>query len=163
MKRWWVAGLALAALSMASAQTVVRLQGFGGNDTAIISSLVREVVNPALQKDNIRAEYQGVEGDYRAALLNALSAGTAADLFYVDIFWSEPLFASGRVEPLNRYFTPQELSIFNRNLLNAFTLRGNVYGLPKDFNTLAVQFNRDLFDEAKVPYPNQTDTWDTFK
>ncbi len=44
-----------------------------------------------------------------------------------------------------------------------FTLRGNVYGLPKDFNTLAVQFNRDLFDEAKVPYPNQTDTWDTFK
>lgn len=163
MKRRWIVGLALVALGAASAQTVVRLQGFGGNDTAIISSLVREVVNPALLKDNIRAEYQGVEGDYRAALLNALSAGTAADLFYVDIFWSEPLFASGRVEPLNRYFTQQELSVFNRNLLNAFTLRGNVYGLPKDFNTLAVQFNRDLLDEAKVPYPNQTDTWDTFK
>jgi len=87
MKQWLVAGLALAALGMASAQTVVRLQGFGGNDTAILSSLVREVVNPALEKEGIRAEYQGIEGDYRAALLNALSAGTAADLFYVDIFW----------------------------------------------------------------------------
>lgn len=118
--------LALAVLGLASAQTVVKLQGFGGNDTAIISSLVREIVNPALEKEGIRAEYQGIEGDYRAALLNALSAGTAADLFYVDIFWSEPLFASGRVEPLNKYFTPQELAVFNRNLLNAFTLRGNI-------------------------------------
>jgi len=50
--------LALAWLSLASAQTVVKLQGFGGNDTAILSSLVREIVNPALEKEGIRAEYR---------------------------------------------------------------------------------------------------------
>ncbi|MER3444053.1 MAG: ABC transporter substrate-binding protein [Meiothermus sp.] len=163
MKKLWLAALAVAGLSTGLAQTVVKLQGFGGNDTAIISSLLKEVVNPAVEKDGIRAEYQGIEGDYKAALLNALAAGTAGDLFYVDIFWSEPVFASGKVEPLNAYFTQKELGVFVPSLLNAFSFKGKIYGLPKDFNTLAVQFNKDLFDEAGVKYPNQADTWDTFK
>ena len=163
MKQFLIATLALAALSLASAQTVVKLQGFGGNDTAVISSLIKEVVNPALEKDNIKAEYQGIEGDYKQALLNALSAGTAADLFYVDIFWSEPVFASGKVEPLDSYFSKQELAAFVPSLLGSFTYKGKVYGLPKDFNTLAVQYNKDLFDEAGVAYPNQADTWDSYK
>lgn len=163
MKQLLTVILALAALGLASAQTVVKLQGFGGNDTAVISSLIKEVVNPALEKDKIKAEYQGIEGDYKQALLNALSAGTAADLFYVDIFWSEPVFASGKVEPLDSYFSKQELAAFVPSLLNAFAYKGKVYGLPKDFNTLAVQYNKDLFDEAGVKYPNQTDTWDSYK
>lgn len=163
MKRLFVAVLALAGLGSALAQTTVRLQGFGGNDPAVLQGLLREVVNPALEKDNIKAVYEGVEGDYNATLLNALSAGTAGDLFYVDVFQSEPIFASGKVEPLNKYFTQQELGQFLPSLLQAFTVNGRVYGIPKDFNTLAIQYNKDLFDEAKVPYPNQTDTWDTFK
>jgi multiple sugar transport system substrate-binding protein len=153
----------LVAFGLATAQTVVKVQGFGGNDTAVTSSLIKEIVNPALEKEGITAEYQGIEGDYKAAILNALSAGTAADLFYVDIFWSEPLFASGRVEPLDSYMSKQELAAFVPNLLNSFSYKGKVYGIPKDFNTLAVQFNKDLFDEAGVAYLNQTDTWDTFR
>jgi len=163
MKQFWIAGLAVAALGVASAQTVVKLQGFGGNDTAILSGLIKEVVNPALEKEGIKAEYQGIEGDYKAALLNALSAGTAADLFYVDVNWSEPIFASGKVEPLDSYFSKADLKAFIPSLLQAFSYKGKVYGLPKDFNTLAVEYNKDLFDQAKVAYPNQTDTWDTFK
>jgi len=163
MKRLFVAVLALAGLGSALAQTTVRLQGFGGNDPAVLQGLLREVVNPALEKDNIKAVYEGVEGDYNATLLNALSAGTAGDLFYVDVFQSEPIFASGKVEPLNQYFTQRELNQFLPSLLQAFTVNGKVYGIPKDFNTLAVEYNKDIFDEAKVPYPNQTDTWDTFK
>lgn len=163
MKRLFVAVLALAGLGSALAQTTVRLQGFGGNDPAVLQGLLREVVNPALEKDNIKAVYEGVEGDYNATLLNALSAGTAGDLFYVDVFQSEPIFASGKVEPLNQYFTQRELNQFLPSLLQAFTVNGKVYGIPKDFNTLAVEYNKDIFDEAKVPYPNQADTWDTFK
>lgn len=39
---------------------------------------------------------------------------------------------------------------------------GTIYGIPKDFNTLAVFYNKDLFDYAGVEYPNNEDTWDTF-
>jgi len=40
-------------------------------------------------------------------------------------------------------------------LIQAFTLNGKVYGIPKDFNTLAIEYNKDIFDEAKVPYPTR--------
>ncbi len=163
MKRFLVTGLAVAALGMVSAQTTVRLAGFGGDNTAVVSNLLKEVVNPALAKDNIVATYEGIEGDYNAALLNQLSAGTAADLFYVDVNVANPIFASGKVQALNSYFSTAERSAFVTSLMQAFTYNGKLYGIPKDFNTLAIQYNKDLFDEAKVEYPNATDTWDTFK
>ena len=47
-------------------------------------------------------------------------------------------------------------------MLDAFTVDGTIYGIPKDFNTLAVFYNKDLFDYAGVEYPNNDDTWDTF-
>jgi multiple sugar transport system substrate-binding protein len=36
-------------------------------------------------------------------------------------------------------------------------------GMPKDFNTLAVHFNKDIFDDAGVEYPDADDTWDDFR
>ncbi len=95
----------LALLSLALAQTQVRISGWGGTDIAIVNGLLKEVVQPKLDREGIRVVYQPIEGDYTQWLFNALSAGTAPDLFYVDIFWSESLFASGKVEPLEAYFT----------------------------------------------------------
>ena len=48
------------------------------------------------------------------------------------------------------------------NLLEGFTIDGQIYGIPKDMNTLAVIYNKDLFDEAGVPYPDENDDWNTF-
>lgn len=155
--------LLFALAGMVLAQTTVRLSGFGGDNVPVVNGLLNEIVNPKLAKDGIKAVYEPVEGDYTKAILNALSAGTAPDLFYVDIFWAESAFASGRVEPLDSYFTKQELSAFLPNLMQAFTYKGKAYGIPKDFNTLALQYNKDLFDEAKVAYPNQADTWESFE
>lgn len=153
----------LAFLGLALAQTSVRISGWGGTDVGIVSGLLREVVQPKLDREGIRVIYEPIEGDYAPWLFNALSAGTAPDLFYVDVFWGESLFATGRVEPLDPYFTRQELGEFLPNLLQAFLYRGRLYGIPKDFNTLALQYNTDLFDEARVPYPNPQDTWETLE
>ncbi|ADW21826.1 MULTISPECIES: extracellular solute-binding protein [Thermus] len=153
----------LAMLGLTLAQTQVRISGWGGTDIAIVNGLLKEVVQPKLDREGIRVIYQPIEGDYTQWLFNALSAGTAPDLFYVDIFWAESLFATGRVEPLDAHFSKQEVGEFLPNLVQAFTYRGKLYGIPKDFNTLALVFNKDLFDEAKVPYPNQQDTWETFE
>ncbi|GGN02820.1 ABC transporter substrate-binding protein [Thermus composti] len=161
MKKAFLALLVL--LGLASAQTQVRISGWGGTDIAIVSGLLKEVVQPKLDKEGIRVVYEPIEGDYTQWLFNALSAGTAPDLFYVDVFWSESLFATGRVAPLDPYFSKGEIAEFLPNLIQAFTYKGKLYGIPKDFNTLALQYNTDLFDEAKVAYPNQQDTWETFE
>ena len=42
-------------------------------------------------------------------------------------------------------------------LLNGFTCNGRIFGMPKDFNTLTVLYNKGMFDIANVSYPDKKD------
>ena len=44
-------------------------------------------------------------------------------------------------------------------IIDQFRYRGKLYGLAKDFSTLVVYFNKDLFDKWEVPYPKAGWTW----
>ena len=35
-----------------------------------------------------------------------------------------------------------------------------MFGLPRDLNVIALYYNKDLFDAAGIPYPDDTWTWD---
>ncbi len=37
---------------------------------------------------------------------------------------------------------------------------GRYYGVPKDKDTVGLVYNKEMFDAAKVPYPDETWTWD---
>ncbi|HEY8425654.1 MAG TPA: ABC transporter substrate-binding protein [Limnochordales bacterium] len=155
----------LLVVSPAWAGTVVRVSGWAGTDVAIVEELIARFVKPAVEKYGIEVRYEPIAEDFSTYLYNSLSAGTAPDLFYVDIFWAEPLMAAGQLEPLDAYLERSKVlskADIIPSLLEAFTYNGKVYGIPKDFNTLAVFYNKDLFDEAGVPYPDENDTWKTF-
>lgn len=154
--------LALLALTLCSAsvaQTTVRITGYGGQDPAIVNRLLTEVVGDDLSAEGISVQYEPVEGDYNAGLFNALSAGTAGDIFYIPAETAPGIIATGTVLPLNDVIDTEP---FIDSLLEPFTVDGQVYGISKDFNTLAVFYNRDLFDEAGVEYPSEDDTWESF-
>jgi multiple sugar transport system substrate-binding protein len=55
-----------------------------------------------------------------------------------------------------------DLGPFIDSLVEAYTVDGQVYGIAKDFNTLAIHYNIDLFEEAGVEVPDENDTWETF-
>lgn len=156
--------LALNCLPMAATQ--VRVMGFGGNDLAIMEEMIQKFVNPQLKNQGISAVYEPIADNYQQQLTTALSSGTAADLFYVDIFWAQGLIETGAIEPLDTYLSRSKVlrkGDIIPSLLAAFTHKGRIYGIPKDFNTLALFYNKDLFDLAKVPYPDENDTWDTLE
>ncbi|MFO8149291.1 MAG: extracellular solute-binding protein, partial [Trueperaceae bacterium] len=103
---------------------------------------------------------EGVEqGGVVVALFNALSAGTAADIFYIPVETAPGIIATGKVLALDGLF---DTAPFIDSLVEAYTVDGSVYGIAKDFNTLAIHYNTDLFDEAGVAYPDASDTWTTF-
>ncbi len=151
--------VSLALLGSAFAQTTVRIMGYGGQDPAIVQRLLSDVIGDELEAEGITIQYEPLEGDYNAALTNALSAGTAADLFYLPGETAPGFIATGKVLPLNDLV---DSSVYLDNLNQTFTQDGNLYGIAKDFNTLAVFYNKDLFDEAGVEYPNADDDWNTF-
>ena len=153
--------LVLLALLSATgfAQTTIRVMGQAGPDSAIVNRLINEVIGEELSAEGITVQYEPIEGDYNAGLFNGLSAGTAGDIFYIPAETAPGIIATGTVLPLNDVVDTEP---FIDTLLEPFTVDGTVYGIPKDFNTLAVFYNRDLFDEAGVEYPNENDTWETF-
>ncbi|MDL5054962.1 extracellular solute-binding protein [Oscillatoria laete-virens NRMC-F 0139] len=50
-----------------------------------------------------------------------------------------------------------------RSLIDVFTIDGTLYCPPKDFSTMALQYNRDLFDAAGIEYPTADWTWDDLR
>jgi multiple sugar transport system substrate-binding protein len=48
-------------------------------------------------------------------------------------------------------------------LVEIFTYEGTFYCPPKDFSTMALQYNRTLFDEAGLDYPTADWTWDDLR
>ncbi len=153
--------LIFSAVSMA--ETEIRIVGWGGTDQSIVEELVNKFVVPELAAQGITAVYEPIVDDFQKNLINSLSAGTAGDLFYMDIFWAEYIIKAGQVEPLDDYLAKS--TVISKDdiipsLLNAFSFDGKAYGIPKDFNSLALVYNKDLFDIAYIQYPNENDTWD---
>lgn len=141
------------------AQTTIRISGYGGSDSGLTARLVDEVIGDMLEPEGITVQYEPLEGDYNAGLFNQLSAGQAGDIFYIPAETAPGIIATGTVLPLNDVIDTEP---FIDSLMETFTVDGQIYGIPKDFNSLAVFYNKDLFDEAGVDYPTEEDTWDTF-
>lgn len=136
----------------------IRIMGYGGQDPAVVVRLLEEVIGDDLAAEGIELVYEPLEGDYNAQLFNALSAGTAADIVYIPAETAPGIVATGQILPLDGLIDPDP---FLDSLVETYTFDGSLYGIAKDFNTLALHYNKDLFDEAGVPYPDGTDTWET--
>lgn len=57
-----------------------------------------------------------------------------------------------------------DLSKFQKDIVELYTNEaGKQIGIPKDVDTAAVWYNKDMFDEAGVAYPTADWTWDDFR
>ncbi|MFC4452988.1 ABC transporter substrate-binding protein [Deinococcus sonorensis] len=157
MKRTALSLLALSLIAAgAQAQTTIKINGYAGQDPAIVGDLINRFVKPQLAKDNISVVYEPLQGDYNQSLTTLLAAGNAGDVFYLPAETLDTYVATNKIQPLNGLVSTTP---FLKSLNTTFTRNGKVYAIAKDFNTLTLVYNKDLFDEAKVAYPNNNDTW----
>ena len=144
--------------------TEVRLSGWASSpaETALLQSLLYQftVANPG-----IIVKYEPITGDYRQAMLTSIASGTEPDVFYVDIAYFQEWAKSGVLLPMDDLMatTGTTKDMFIPSLIDAFSTDGKVYGIPKDFNTLGMFYNKDLFDKAGVAYPTDSWSWDDLK
>ncbi len=113
-----------------------------------------EAANP-----NIKIELQPMPDGYDDRLLTSLAAGTPPDLFLV---WDYPSLASlGGLAPLEK--TGIDFSGTNPSLVEWNSYKGHIYGVPKDWTTQVIWYNKKVFDRYKVAYPKPGWTWDDFR
>ncbi len=55
-----------------------------------------------------------------------------------------------------------DTSLYYDSMIKIGQYNGEQYMLPRDYNKIAVVYNTDLFDAAKVAYPEDDWTWDEF-
>ena len=142
----------------------VRLSGWAANpqETALLESLLYKfsVANP-----DILVKYEPITGDYWAAISTMVASGEEPDIYYMDIF-QFPFYVSKQVlSPLDDFMAASGVSKeeFIPSLINAFSAEGKVYGIPKDFNTLALFYNKAYFEAAGLDEPTDDWTWDDLK
>lgn len=158
--RAWLTILLLLALGGARAeQTTITYMGWGNPQEAQISrNLIRafEEKNP-----DIRVKYI-LAPNFEDKLRTMMAGDIPPDVFYMPVE-SFPIYsAKGTLLCLDPYIEASKFdtSDFFPQLLNAFKREGRVYGLPKDFSTQVLFYNKDLFDRDGVPYPTGSWTWD---
>ncbi|MBW4663406.1 MAG: ABC transporter substrate-binding protein [Chroococcus sp. CMT-3BRIN-NPC107] len=117
--------------------------------------LLQQVVNEfEALNPTIKVKYDAIADEYMDVLKTRLIGETAADVFYLDALEIPALISPGVLEPLNNYISEEfELQDFAPSLLKAFVRDGVIYGLPKDFSTLALFYNKNAFAAANLSIP----------
>ena len=113
---------------------------------------------------NITVEIQLTPwADYWTKLQTAVAGGEAFDVFWLNSA-NLPVYASaGALVPLDSIFGEGGLDPANypEQILDLYSYQGSRYGSPREYDTIALFYNKDIFDAAGEPYPD--DTWDWAK
>jgi multiple sugar transport system substrate-binding protein len=102
---------------------------------------------------------------YWTKLKTLLSAGTPPDVFAMDA----PLYldyqSRGVLLNLQPYLdkNPDMLKGVYPQTLEAYKTSDGMFGLPRDFQTIALFYNKDMFDAAGVDYPTADWTYDDLR
>ena len=100
--------------------------------------------------------------DYWTKLDAAAQSGTLPDVFWMHIAQLAKYVKGNMLEPLDDRIKADnfDLAQFPDALVKGGSLNGKQYGIPKDFDTIGLWYNKTLFDAKKVSYPTDSWTWD---
>ncbi|MCC5640450.1 ABC transporter substrate-binding protein [Nostoc sp. CHAB 5844] len=152
-----IAFIACHSLPLPKANTVtVKLSGWAGSQ--VEQKLLRQVLqNFEAQHPNIKVKYEVISDQYMDVIKTRLVGDAAPDVFYLDALEAPFLMSQNVLEPLDNYITPEfDIEDFEVTLLDSFKYQNHIYGLPKDYSTLALFYNKKSFVTAGLNTPPTT-------
>ena len=126
-------------------------------------ALVRQNLNKFEQlHPNIKVNYSPINGDYTTKMRANVASNTVPDVFYLTPDMSAEYISGNKLVNLSPYMARDNVSASNyySSLLSPFTCtKGQVYGIPKDWNSLGVFYNKQMFQAAGLTAPSSNWTW----
>ncbi len=155
---------ATSAPAAAAEPTTISMMMWG--DPAELEVWNQIVADFHAAKPNITVNVEVSDWDsYWTKLKTLLSAGTPPDVFAMDA----PLYLDYQSRDvllnLQPYLdkNPDMLKGVYPQTLEAYKTPSGMYGLPRDFQTIVLFYNKDMFDAAKVAYPTANWTYDDLR
>lgn len=145
-------------------QVTISYACWDSNQAKLIQTLADEFEE---DNPNIKIDIQ-VNGwnDYWTALEAAGTGGSLPDTFWMH---SNNIYYYGsndQLLDLTDYIKNSDLvdlSNYPQGLDDIYNIDGKQYAIPKDYDTIALWYNKTLFDEAGISYPDDTWTWNDLK
>ena len=113
------------------------------------------------QNPNVEIELQSSSyKEYWTKIEASAAGGTAPDVMWMNVLHLDSYTDAGILAEMDDAIAEGGLELegnFPPSLIDAYTRDGKMYAIPKDFDTNALFYNKDIFDKAGVAYP--TDDW----
>ncbi len=167
------AGMLARVPQLAGAQDVPAYEGeeatisYGFWDTAQEAAIDAQIEAFKAVQPNITVEKQIVPwADYWTQLQTAVAGGQTFDVFWINTA-NVPVYGSvGALLPITQIVDVEDgidTSLLPSSLVESYAFEGVQYGVPRDFDTIALFYNKDLFDAAGVEYPGEDLSWEDYR
>ena len=125
---------------------------------------IQEIADKWTETSGVKVNVEVVDWDNYWTLLEAgASGGTMPDVFWMHSNTAQMYMENDILLKLNDYIDKEglDMSKYYEGVKNLYTRSdGNIYALPKDHDTIALLYNKAIFDEYGVDYPTDEWTWD---
>lgn len=143
--------------------TVAFWNGFTGPDRAAVEGLV-EQYNESQDEVEVQMEISPWDVFFQK-LLPSIAAGKGPDLMAMDSVQLPQYASRGVLEPLDGYYEDEanEADALVTSAVDATEWEGTRYGVPMNFTTLLLYWNKDMFREAGLDPESPPADWDEFE
>lgn len=126
---------------------------------------IQEIADKWTETSGVKVNVEVVDWDNYWTLLEAgASGGTMPDVFWMHSNTVQMYMENDLLLDLTDYISKDssvDLSKYYEGVKNLYTRNdGKVFALPKDHDTIALLYNKAIFDKYGVEYPTDAWTWD---
>ena len=103
--------------------------------------------------------------EYWTLLEAGASGGEMPDVFWMHINEAQKYMRAEKLLNLTKYIAADDsidLENYYEGIVSIYSLDGKQYALPKDHDTIALIYNKAIFDRYGVAYPNDSWTWEDY-
>lgn len=103
--------------------------------------------------------------DYWTMLSAAAQGGELPDVFWMHANEATRYMSNDMLLDLTDRIAESDVVAYDNyleDIWEIYSYDGKTYAVPKDVDTIALWYNKEIFDQAGVAYPDDTWTWETF-
>lgn len=163
----------VAALLLAGAMVMTAVPVYAkGDDVTLSVSIwdtnqepgIKEILADFTEKTGIKTEISVVKWDEYWTMLEAgAQGGSLPDVFWMHSNESQRYMSNDMLLDLTDKIKDSDLidpENYPEDIWGLYTYDDKYYAVPKDIDTIALWYNKTLFDEAGLDYPTADWTWD---
>ncbi len=118
------------------------------------------------EQSGIDVNIQVVTWDEYWTLLEAgATGGSLPDVFWMHSNSAQMYMENDMLLDLTKYIKKSDvvsMENYYQGISELYSYKGKQYAMPKDHDTIALLYNKAIFDKCGVAYPDETWTWDDY-